>query len=99
MTDTTDLTTDPTSRSTEPTAAMDRQPTSPGCSARVPRLGIWAWSFVGFVVAAIIVVHRARRGQRDRAADDVRGRAGRVLQAAGRQVSNATTQAHAWPRA
>src|SRR6478609_1163298 len=23
---------------------------------RIPRLGVWAWSFVGFVVAAVIVV-------------------------------------------
>ena len=27
----------------------------PGLLGRVPRLGLWAWSFVGFVVAAIIV--------------------------------------------
>ena len=27
----------------------------PGLLGRVPRLGVWAWSFVGFVVAAIIV--------------------------------------------
>jgi predicted PurR-regulated permease PerM len=28
----------------------------PGLLARIPRLGIWAWSFVGFVVASAIVV-------------------------------------------
>ncbi len=28
----------------------------PALLARVPRLGVWAWSFVGFVVASIIVV-------------------------------------------
>ena len=54
-----------------------RRPLTPGLRpTRVPKLGIWAWCFVGFVVAAVIVVHRARRGERDRAADDVRRRAG-----------------------
>jgi len=28
----------------------------PGLLGRIPRLGIWSWSFVGFVVAAIMVV-------------------------------------------
>ena len=28
----------------------------PGLVGRIPRLGVWAWSFVGLVVAAIIVV-------------------------------------------
>jgi predicted PurR-regulated permease PerM len=27
----------------------------PGLLSRVPRLGVWAWSFVGFVVASVIV--------------------------------------------
>ena len=27
----------------------------PALLARIPRLGVWAWSFVGFVVASIIV--------------------------------------------
>ena len=28
----------------------------PAAVRRIPRIGVWAWSFVGFVVAAIIIV-------------------------------------------
>ena len=27
----------------------------PGLIGRIPRLGVWSWSFVGFVLASIIV--------------------------------------------
>lgn len=38
-------------------AGRDTRPSeSPAFMRRIPRLGAWAWSFVGFVVAAIIVV-------------------------------------------
>ena len=40
---------DPVDRGAEPPGEV------PGLLGRVPRLGLWAWSFVGFVVAAIIV--------------------------------------------
>jgi predicted PurR-regulated permease PerM len=39
---------------TEPPRATWSRVASRRC--RVPRLGVWAWSFVGFVVATIIVV-------------------------------------------
>jgi predicted PurR-regulated permease PerM len=46
----------------DPSAATDRTVDSdggnasvPGLLGRIPRLGVWAWSFVGFVVAAAIV--------------------------------------------
>ncbi|MET1001245.1 MAG: AI-2E family transporter [Acidimicrobiia bacterium] len=38
-----------------PSADGDFADAVPGLLARVPRLGVWAWSFVGFVVASIIV--------------------------------------------
>ena len=50
---------------------------------RVPKLGIWAWCFVGVVSGDDHRVHRTGRGERDRLADDVRRRAGHRLQAAG----------------
>ncbi len=38
------------------TAGGDAGPSGvPGFLGRIPRLGVWAWSFVGFVIAAIIV--------------------------------------------
>jgi putative heme transporter len=37
-------------------AGRDTRPSGPAFLRWVPRLGVWAWSFVGFVVAAIIVV-------------------------------------------
>ena len=57
MSQTTDLT-DDADRGGQPdaTAQADSGPRGvPGLLGRVPRLGVWAWSFVGFVVAAIIV--------------------------------------------
>jgi predicted PurR-regulated permease PerM len=57
MSQTTDLT-DDADRGGQPdaTAHTDSGPRGvPGLLGRVPRLGVWAWSFVGFVVAAIIV--------------------------------------------
>jgi putative heme transporter len=57
MSQTTDLT-DDADRGGQPdaTAHADSGPRGvPGLLGRVPRLGVWAWSFVGFVVAAIIV--------------------------------------------
>ena len=46
------------SQTTDVTDGSDRGPEAaePAFLRRVPRIGIWAWSFVGFVVAAIIVV-------------------------------------------
>jgi putative heme transporter len=35
--------------------AFDREPVD-GAPTRVPKLGVWAWSFVGFVAATVIVV-------------------------------------------
>ena len=63
-------------------------------SGRIPKLGVWAWSFVGFVAATIIVVIALGRGERDRAPDDVRRRARRHLQAAGRRPRTPQVQAH-----
>ena len=38
-------------------AGLDTRPGgAPAFMRWIPRLGVWAWSFVGFVVAAIIVV-------------------------------------------
>jgi putative heme transporter len=57
MSQTTDLT-DDSDRGGQPdaTAPADSGPRGvQGLLGRVPRLGVWAWSFVGFVVAAIIV--------------------------------------------
>ena len=51
---------------------------------RVPKLGIWAWCFVGVVVAMIIVSIALGAVSEIVLADDVRGRAGHRLQAAGR---------------
>jgi putative heme transporter len=36
-------------------AADPARSDGPGLLSRVPRLGVWAWSFVGFVVASVIV--------------------------------------------
>ena len=98
MSQTTDLTDDSTEAADEPPTA-DRVDAR-GSSAGSRGLGIWAWSFVGL---------RRRRpsscvialggGQRDRAPDDVRGRAGRDLQAAGRHARTPQDQAHPWPPA
>ena len=57
MSQTTDVT-DESDGGAQPdaTAERDTSPARPGLLGRVPRLGVWAWSFVGFVVAAIIVV-------------------------------------------
>jgi hypothetical protein len=50
---------------TSPTAVLPRDPTtssdtvpgnSPAGPTRVPRIAVWAWSFVGVVAATIIVV-------------------------------------------
>ena len=57
MSQTTDIT-DDSDGGAQPdgTAEGDTGPSGvPGLLGRVPRLGVWAWSFVGFVVAAIIV--------------------------------------------
>ena len=51
--------TDASDRSTRSrlTRGLDKTPSaSPAFVRWVPRLGVWAWSFVGFVVATIIVV-------------------------------------------
>ncbi len=57
MSQITDLTADPDGRSAASgTVDDDAGPDGvPGFLGRVPRLGIWSWSFVGFVVAAAIV--------------------------------------------
>ena len=46
------------SQTTDVTDGSDRDPEAaePAFLRRVPRIGIWAWSFVGFVAAAVIVV-------------------------------------------
>ena len=46
------------SQTTDVTDGSDRGPEAaePAFLRRVPRIGIWAWSFVGFVAAAVIVV-------------------------------------------
>ena len=101
MSQTTDLT-DDSDGGAQPdgTAGGDTGPSDvPALLGRVPRLGVWAWSFVGFVVAADHRGHRPRRGQRDRAPDDVRGRSGRVLQAAGRSPPAPQGSSPAWPPA
>ena len=58
----------------------------PAVLSWVPKLGIGAWSFVGFVVATAIVVGALGCGERDRAASDVRGGACRDLQAVRRDL-------------
>ena len=58
MADTTDVTDEP-GQHCPPTGQPDglRRPTSVGARpTRVPKLGVWSWCFVGFVVAVIIVV-------------------------------------------
>ena len=54
----------PPIRSARSDGDVATEPACPGLLGRVPRLGIWAWSFVGFVVAAIIVSSRCRRSAR-----------------------------------
>ena len=58
MAETTDLPEESgTSSQSGGTAEGDSEPSGvPAFFRRVPRLGLWAWSFVGFVVATIIVV-------------------------------------------
>ena len=67
----------------------------PAAVRRIPRIGVWAWSFVGFVVAVIIIVTALGVRQRDPPAYDVRGRAGRVLPATGRTARTPRVQAFA----
>jgi putative heme transporter len=56
MSKTTELTDDhERSVHVDPIADGDAEDAAPGLLARVPRLGVWAWSFVGLVVASIIV--------------------------------------------
>ena len=45
---------DDSDRNAHPDATAEPS-VAPGLLARVPRLGVWSWSFVGFVLAAIIV--------------------------------------------
>ena len=58
MTENADLAGEPDSRAPrDPTTSSDTAPgNSPAGPTRVPRLAVWAWSFVGVVAATIIVV-------------------------------------------
>ncbi len=58
MTQSTDLTTSSDgSAPPDDNAASDAARSGvPGFLGRIPRLGVWSWSFVGFVISAIIVV-------------------------------------------
>ena len=57
MTDTTLLAGGPSNDGSEPSISGDTTPTG-RAKARtpMPRIGVWSWAFVGFVVAAVIVV-------------------------------------------
>jgi putative heme transporter len=56
MTDTTDLAGDPDAGTKDNTGGPATPPGDRGVRpSRVPKLGIWAWSFVGFVAAIIIL--------------------------------------------
>ena len=58
MTETTDLT-DVSDSSVQPDGPPERDPKPsdvPALVSRAPKIGVLAWSFVGFVVATVIVV-------------------------------------------
>jgi hypothetical protein len=86
---------EPTERDDGSTGAANRKGRDYAASGgkafigRIPWLGFWAWSFVGLVVATMIVVIPCG-GQRDNAATNVCGGAGSDLQAPGRSPD--TTQ-------
>ena len=56
-------------------------------------MGVWAWSFVGFVVARHFHHDRAGLCQRNPPPNDVRGRLGRVLQTVGQSARTPQVQA------
>ena len=69
----------------------------PGLLGRVPRLGVWSWSFVGFVLAAIIVVTALAAVSEIVLPMTFAAVLAVVLQAARRAPCSATTSSPAWP--